>query len=156
MHGHTQNKDARTAAKRRLTQLQQQYPHKLPHTLLLYWGTLLPTYTNTLTPKAFRANFPEGIDIIIAGLPDYPPTTQTTRHPTHLASREYTKEYSKNATSPRQFTTHRNRVNTSQYPKQQLHPHRHTRMVNPHHHFRRPPMRLRGTKRNTIMPKHNT
>ena len=55
-----------------ITQLQQQYPHKLPLTSLLYWDTLLPTNTNTITPEPIRANFPDGIDIVIAGLSNYP------------------------------------------------------------------------------------
>jgi len=77
------NPDAHTTATHRLTQLQQQDPHKLPHTALLYSDALLPTNTNTITPEAIQAIFPDGIDIVIAGLPDNQPTTQITRHATH-------------------------------------------------------------------------
>ena len=49
------------------------------HTTLLYWVTLLPTNTTTITPEAIQASFPGGIYIVIVGLPDYPPTTQATR-----------------------------------------------------------------------------
>ena len=46
------NKDAHTSVTHRLTRLHQQHPHKLPHTILLYWDTLLRTNTNTTTPEA--------------------------------------------------------------------------------------------------------
>ncbi len=69
------NPDAHTATKHRLAQLHQQYPTQLPLTSTNQWDTLLPLAPTLLTPNNIAATCTEGIDILIAGLPTYTPTT---------------------------------------------------------------------------------
>jgi hypothetical protein len=43
------------------------------------WDTLLPSNTNLITPEGILTNFPGGMDIIIANMPNTPKTKST--HP---------------------------------------------------------------------------
>jgi ribonuclease HI len=68
--------DAYTSLQHRITQMQEKYPGQLPPSATANWNTSLPLDITHITPQDLHTNFPTGIDIIIANLPTYPPSTQ--------------------------------------------------------------------------------
>jgi hypothetical protein len=74
------NPDTHTSTKHRLAQLQKQYPTQLPLTSITQWDNLLPLEPTLITTNNIAATIPEGIDILIAGLPTY--TSPSTTKPT--------------------------------------------------------------------------
>jgi hypothetical protein len=80
--------DAYTSLQHRITQMQEKYPGQLPPSATANWNTSLPLDITHITPQDLHTNFPTGIDIIIANLPTYPPSTKTHTpkiHPQELA-----------------------------------------------------------------------
>jgi len=54
----------------------ERYPLQLPLSSTAHWTNLLPLYITHTTPTDLQTNFPTGIDVIIASLLTYPPTTR--------------------------------------------------------------------------------
>jgi len=71
--------DALAVVTHRIAHLQQQYRNQLPTTVLHEWDTSLQTKTKLITPKGILTSFPDGIDIVLAILPDIPKNIST--HP---------------------------------------------------------------------------
>jgi hypothetical protein len=67
--------DAYTSFQHRIIQMQESYPLQLPLSSTAHWNTLLPLHTTFITLAHLQINFPTSIDVIIANLPTYPPTT---------------------------------------------------------------------------------
>jgi hypothetical protein len=56
--------------------MREKLPRQLPPSSTAHWNNLLPLDITHTTPTVLQTNFPTGIDIIIANLPTYPPSTQ--------------------------------------------------------------------------------
>ena len=72
------NPNAHAATLHRLNHLHKAYPEQLRLTTLQHWDTLIPPDAPLVTPTTLLNSSRHGIDIIIAGIPDYPPDTSAT------------------------------------------------------------------------------